>query len=1131
MAGPGAIVVLLVLRTFLPSLYEEPRTDRPWERSEARNVKLDNKAIMKWMKLLVISSHFGREISTLNHENRRRRRKQNYRVCKLILYLILILLLSGDLEINPGPKIKYPCGVCAKSVRNNQDSIQCDQCDDWTHRTCLKMSKETFQKYVEDEESKFSCPSCDDSEDADENNECFVEELVKFRKENLQKLAIAYLNINSIKSKYIMATEIIYQKLVDIFVLAETKIDESFSDAQFSVEGYQLYRKDRTIAGGGLLAYVSKEIPSRRRPDIEMECTETISIELQVNNSKWLLLAAYKPPSLSAKRFTDDAVRTLDLAFRHYENFLLIGDLNYNMLCENKRKTLTDLCDIFDLKNLIKKATCFTKNSEPSLVDVILTNRPNSFGKTLIHDTGLSDVHHLVACTMKAKLKRVPKEKIFYRCFKNLDEEEFLKDIEQAPLQVAHVFDDLDDVRWAQGTMLNNVINDHIPLKQKKRKPSKAPFMNEELRRAINYKKKLHRNYFRERNSTNWENYRKQRNKVTKLKKKAIKDYFIERCAGGPQSKDFWPTIKPFLGKNNEHCREICLLDDDKVVSEPQDVCEIFNNHFSKVAQDIGRDLSHEEIVNHTSVQKIHENLATKNFLPFEFRPVSQKQVEKYLDKIGNKKATGLDGMSVKILKLIKPSYLCHLTDMINRMFKCSEFPTELKQARITPVFKKEDPLSKKNYRPVSVLPIEAKVFEMAMVDQLGSHFQGLFHPFLSAYRPGFSCQSTLLALTEEWRWAADDGCYAGAILMDLSKAFDCLPHNLMIEKLRAYKLSENAVGLISNYLSDRIQCVKIGEVKSSMMPLKKGVPQGSNLGPILFNTFINDIFYFINKSSLYNYADDNTISYCDKNYDMMKSTLEADGSTLVEWFAENQMQANPEKFQALAIGKKTNEKRPVFSIQGAHIECSDYVKLLGVTIDSSLKFDVHISNICKKTARQINVLKRIGRFLPLSCRKIIYKSFIWSCFNFCPIVWHFCSEGNTKKLEKLNYRALKFVYKDYTSEYEQLLKRDESVPLKIRRQRLMAEEVYKILSNERPVYLENLVSRKRSNYDFIENGNKLNQPRFKCTTIGKNSFKYGAAKLWNDLPKCIRVVENFRDFRKMITAWEGKKCRCAMCK
>ena len=189
------------------------------------------------------------------------------------------------------------------------------------------------------------------------------------------------------------------------------------------------------------------------------------------------------------------------------------------------------------------------------------------------------------------------------------------------------------------------------------------------------------------------------------------------------------------------------------------------------------------------------------------------------------------------------------------------------------------------------------------MHDQLSEHLNSSFNPFLAAFRKGFGCQSTLLRLLEDWRKALDNQECVAAILMDLSKAFDCLPHGLLIAKLKAYGLSEGAVKLLDSYLSDRSQQIRLGAHTSSWEKLFKGVPQGSILGPLLFNVLINDIFYFIVQCILYNYADDNTLSYIHKDLLHLKSVLEQESLLLIQWFDKHFMKANPDKFQAICIG------------------------------------------------------------------------------------------------------------------------------------------------------------------------------------------------------------------------------------
>ena len=255
---------------------------------------------------------------------------------------------------------------------------------------------------------------------------------------------------------------------------------------------------------------------------------------------------------------------------------------------------------------------------------------------------------------------------------------------------------------------------------------------------------------------------------------------------------------------------------------------------------------------------------------------------------------------------------------------------------------------------------------------------------------------------------------------MDLSKAFDCLPHNILLSKLSAYGLSEYAVLLLKSYLSDRKQQIKISNVVSTWANINKGVQQGSILGPLLVNVFINNILYFIKTCTLYNYVDDNTLFFHTPEFNELIKILQQEGRILIDWFSFNCTQANPGRFQVIAVGKRTFEKSPVFNLDSGNITCQEVVKLLGVDIDFfHLNFDHHISNICKKATQQLNVMRRIGHNLSLLNRLTI--SHTLSNFNFYPLSWHCCSENNTKKMEKLQERALRFVFYDLSSSYRHL--------------------------------------------------------------------------------------------------------------
>ena len=206
----------------------------------------------------------------------------------------------------------------------------------------------------------------------------------------------------------------------------------------------------------------------------------------------------------------------------------------------------------------------------------------------------------------------------------------------------------------------------------------------------------------------------------------------------------------------------------------------------------------------------------------------------------------------------------------------------------------------------------------------------------------------------------------------------------------------------------------------------------------------------------------------------------------------------------------------------------STTVKLLGVELDYKLDFDIQVTQICKKAARQLNVLQRLSKFLNEKSRFLIYKSFIQSNFNYCPLVWHFCSKTNTE-LEKIQFRALKVVFCDYESDYATLLNIAQMPNLHISRLRCIAAEAYKCIYNLSPDYIRDLVELKQSSYNFrYENTAKV--PKVRTTAYGKKSFRFEAARVWNSLPNEMRTAENFPEFRRMVRTWTGPRCGCAIC-
>ena len=953
--------------------------------------------------------------------------------------------------------------------------------------------------------------------------------------DHCKKIHIGHLNINSIRNKFDSIMDIVGGQQ-DIFLISETKIDSSFPDSQFTKSGYSKpFRRDRTANGGGLLLFVNEDIPAHELSnhnlpdDIEVICTE-----VNLRKQKWLIISIYHPPNQDDHYFLEELSKLVDKYSNNYDNFVIMGDFNLEIDNDN----IENFLQAYDLHSLIREPTCF-KSSPPKCIDLILTNRKHNFIHSTTIETGLSDFHKLTSTILKTEYIKGEPQIVTYRNSKNFNAIQFNNDLRDEMQQINNPsYNSFSDI-------FARVLNSHAPLKKKAVRANDAPFMTKELRKC-NMERSMAKNKFNKyRTQETWQSYKVLRNRSVKLLRSTKKKYFrnldikiVSDC------KNFWKVIKPvFTSKCNTH-NKIILVEEDTLIKDTKDVAKIMNDYFTDITETLNipkyipneseeilppnSSIAHiiEYYKDHPSILRIKQKC--QEIAEFSFKSVKATVIKDEIASLKTNKATGPDNIPAKILKTAIDEIYNLLTYLFNVTVATCTFPSEMKQADITPIFKKDNSTKKKNYRPISVLPSTSKIFERIMYKQIYNHMKSILSPLLCGFREGYSTQHALLRLVEDLKAALDEKLIAGTVMMDLSKAFDCLPHDLLIAKLHAYGFSDNALKLLYDYLQGRVQRVKLNSNYSEWRDVIKGVPQGSVLGPLLFNIFLNDIFLFLDKSEICNYADDNTIWTKGQKINTIIPILESEISTLNKWFKDNCMLLNEEKCKYIIIEpQRTKSGESEIRIGDHSVKNTDKETLLGVVLDNHLKFDHHIKKICNEAGKKISALARIAPYLGTDKRKLLMKTFITTYFNYCPIVWMFCSRKMNNLINNVHKRALRVAYNDYDSTFEVLLSKDHATTIHQQNLQRLAIEMYKTKINQNPNFLNDIFKFHQSSYDLRNEAYSSKKPN--TVIYGTETVSYRCSQIWNNLPIEVRNANNLEIFKRQIKQITIP-CSCKLC-
>ena len=419
-------------------------------------------------------------------------------------------------------------------------------------------------------------------------------------------------------------------------------------------------------------------------------------------------------------------------------------------------------------------------------------------------------------------------------------------------------------------------------------------------------------------------------------------------------TKHMWKTINNLISKSKKSSNTTEIRDKNGETIHKTDIPNAFNNHFT----DLGYFLSQ----NISNCSLPPESYVRESTQEFTFCDVTEQEVYQLLSSLSPTKASGLDRLPAKLIKLASPYITKSLTIIFNRSLSTGIFPCEWKIARVIPIYKSGPKFNMDNYRPISIISVIAKTMEKLAHNQIYSSLQSanILTNSQHGFRPLHSTVTELLKMSNQWYQNMDEGLINGVVFLDLKKAFDTVDHNILLKKLHLYGVRGGAYDWFKSYLSNRTQYCQVNGNLSESRTIIIGIPQGSILGPLLFLIYINDLPNCLKNVDCEMFADDTQIETASNDAIATAETLNEDLENISVWMAANKLSINKSKTEFMLIGSHQKLKQCNSDLQ---IKIGDTLiqrvtasKSLGMMIDETLTWHAQTDLITKKVNKSLYI-------------------------------------------------------------------------------------------------------------------------------------------------------------------------------